>query len=235
MFALLPKTGWAESFPPPQVKYPGRLSVPCLLPQGRIGRAQRRKHEQLDLTALMCCRFRSWAWWPSPGNRPVEQCNENGGMQRDLPQCPNLCICLGGRWKHPPDGLMLSCCLFSSSWEPAVEKTPCLPPSWANAPLVCWLLAVYKASRSASLSLIPQCMFITSSSLPSPCRGSVFLSTLARLVSRLAIPVGNCIAWSMALGQMASSPPLRPQGKQGLPLGPSSVRRAQGSMCQEQC
>ena len=106
------------------------------------------------------------------------------------------------------------------------------PPSWANAPLVHRLLALcsIRTPRGASFSLIPQCTFLTSSSLPSPCRGSVFLSTSARLVSRWAIPVGNCIAWSMGLSQMA----LSPLDKQTLPLGPSSVRQDQGSMCPEQ-
>lgn len=62
-------------------------------------------------------------------------------MQRDLLWCPDLCICLGGRLQYLSEGLMLSCCLFSSSWEPAVEKMSWLPPSWANALLVLRLLA----------------------------------------------------------------------------------------------
>jgi len=131
---------------------------------------------------------------------------------------------------------MLGCCVFSSSWVPAVEKMPWLPPSWAKAPAVCRLLAKcsIKRPRSSSFSLNPHCTLITSPSLPSLCRGSVFQCTLARLVSRWAIPVGSCIAWSMESSQMASSPPLHPRHKQTPPLGPSSVRQDQGSMCPEQ-
>uniref|UniRef100_A0A669QUL4 Tubulin/FtsZ GTPase domain-containing protein n=1 Tax=Phasianus colchicus TaxID=9054 RepID=A0A669QUL4_PHACC len=48
---------------------------------------------------------------------------------------------------------------------------------------------------------------------------SVFPSTLARLVSRWAVPVGNCIAWSMGFNQMVPSPPWDPQGKSDSSFG----------------
>lgn len=62
---------------------------------------------------------------------------------------------------------------------------------------------------------------------------SVYPSTLVRLVSRLAMHAGNCIAWSMGLNQTGKCPLTKALEEQMIRSPPSSVRLVLENMSQE--